>query len=155
MVIKEISYKDERLEFFMDKRKEVQKTYDRLEKQIKPDARYLSERVQLLSDCGRELNFYNDVIEMLENGVVSKSEAELYQRLYHEVEDELASTYDKLENAKGQVAKQIVDEIIKLTETPYNFNQYNIDYQIGYHQAMNVILKVLGKLKIKICNNKL
>lgn len=149
MVIKEISYKDERLEFFMDKRKEVQKTYDRLEKQIKPDARYLSERVQLLSDCGRELNFYNDVIEMLENGVVSKSEAELYQRLYHEVEDELASTYDKLENAKGQVAKQIVDEIIKLTETPYNFNQYNIDYQIGYCQAMNVILSGLVELKKK------
>ena len=68
--IKEISYKDERLEFFEEKRKEVQRAYERLEKQIKPDVRYLSERVQILSDCGRELSFYNDVIEMLENDEV-------------------------------------------------------------------------------------
>ncbi len=72
--IKEISYEDERLGFFADQRRVVQKRYDRLEKQIKPDEPYLSERRQFLADCGRELSFYNDVIEMLENGVVSKSE---------------------------------------------------------------------------------
>ena len=72
--IKEISYKDERLGFFADQRKLVQKRYDRLEKQIKPDEPYLSERREFLSDCARELSFYNDVIEMLESGVVPKSE---------------------------------------------------------------------------------
>lgn len=71
--IKEISYKDERLGFFADQRKLVQKRYDRLEKQIKPDEPYTSERREFLSDLGRELSFYNDVIEMLENDVVPKS----------------------------------------------------------------------------------
>ena len=77
MEIKEISYKDERLGFFADQRKLVQKRYDRLEKQIKSDEPYTSERREFLSDLGRELSFYNDVIEMLENDVVSKlAEAE-------------------------------------------------------------------------------
>ena len=65
--IKEISYKDERIGFFANQRKLVQKRYDRLEKAIKPDEPYMSERRQFLSDCGRELSFYNDVIEMLES----------------------------------------------------------------------------------------
>ena len=67
-----ISYEDERLGFFADQRKLVQKRYDRLEKQIKPDEPYTSERREFLSDLGRELSFYNDVIEMLENSVVPK-----------------------------------------------------------------------------------
>lgn len=69
-----ISYEDERLGFFADQRKLVQKRYDRLENQIKPDEPYTSERREFLSDCGRELSFYNDIIEMLENGVTPKSE---------------------------------------------------------------------------------
>ena len=84
--IKETSYKDERLGFFADQRKLVQKRYDRLEKAIKPDEPYMSERRQFLSDCGRELNFYNDVIEMLENGVVSKSEV---TKIFVEIETDL------------------------------------------------------------------
>lgn len=81
--IKEISYKDERLGFFADQRKLVQKRYDRLEKQIKPDEPYTSERREFLSDLGRELSFYNDVIEMLENDVVPKSEVE---QIFEEIE---------------------------------------------------------------------
>lgn len=77
--IKETSYKDERLGFFGDQRKLVQKRYDRLEKQIKPDEPYTSERREFLSDLGRELSFYNDVIEMLENDVVPNSEVESLQ----------------------------------------------------------------------------
>lgn len=65
--LKEITYKEERLGFFADQRKTVQKRYDRLEKAIKPDEPYLSERRQFLSDLGRELSFYNDVIKMLED----------------------------------------------------------------------------------------
>ena len=44
-----ISYKDERLGFFANQRKLVQKRYDRLEKQIKPDEPYTSERREFLS----------------------------------------------------------------------------------------------------------
>ena len=66
-VLKEITYKEERLKFFVEKRKIIQKRFDRLEKQMKPDEPYLSERRQILSDCGRELSFYDDVIKMLED----------------------------------------------------------------------------------------
>ena len=69
-----ISYEDERLGFFADQRRVVQRRYDRLEKQIKPDEPYTSERREFLADCGRELSFYNDVIEMLEKGAAPKSE---------------------------------------------------------------------------------
>lgn len=78
-----ISYKDERLGFFADQRKLVQKRYDRLEKQIKPDEPYTSERREFLNDLGRELSFYNDVIEMLENGVIPKSDVE---KIFEEIE---------------------------------------------------------------------
>ena len=64
--IKEISYKDDRLGFFVDQRRAVQKRYDRLERAITPDEPYMSERWQFLADYGRELSFYDDVIEMLE-----------------------------------------------------------------------------------------
>ena len=43
--------------------------------------------------------------------VVPKSEVELYKRQVDELEDELASTYDKLENAKTDVAREIFEEI--------------------------------------------
>lgn len=67
--IKEISYENDRLNFFLDKRKSAQKRYCRLEKAISPDEPYLSDRRQLLSDCGRELSFYNDIISMLEEDI--------------------------------------------------------------------------------------
>ena len=43
--------------------------------------------------------------------VVPKSEVDLYKKLNDELEDELASTYDKLENAKTEVAREIFEEI--------------------------------------------
>lgn len=70
--IKEISYEDDRLGFFADQRKLAQKRYDRLKRQMKPDEPYMSERMQLLYDCARELSFYNDVIKMLEDGVAAQ-----------------------------------------------------------------------------------
>ena len=130
--IKEISYEDDRLGFFADQRKLVQKRYDRLEKQIKPDEPYLSERRQFLSDLGRELSFYNDVIEMLENDVVSKSQVELYTRLNSELEDKLASTYDELastyyelKEVESKVAKKIFKEIDKLIYRYLNNANYS------------------------------
>ena len=119
--IKKISYKDERLGFFADQRKLVQKRYDRLEKQIKPDEPYTSELREFLSDLGRELSFYNDVIEMLENDVVPKSE----------------------------VATEIIDYIAELTEITDYLKRFDQYYQIGYCQAMNVILNGLAELKKK------
>ncbi len=85
--IRETSYNDERLGFFADQRKLVQKRYDRLEKQIKPDEPYLSERRQFLADCGRELSFYNDVIEMLENDVAAEIFKEIDKFTYRYLND--------------------------------------------------------------------
>ena len=64
--LKLITYKEERLIYFADQRKLVKKRYDRLEKEIRPDEPYLSERRQFLSDLWSELSFLNDVIKMLE-----------------------------------------------------------------------------------------
>lgn len=72
--LKLITYKEERLIYFTDQRKLVQKRYDRLEKAIKPDEPYLSERRQFLSDLGRELSFLNDVIKMLEDDLRTPKE---------------------------------------------------------------------------------
>lgn len=114
-----ISYEDERLGFFADQRRVVQKRYDRLEKQIKPDEPYTSERREFLADCGRELSFYNDVIEMLESGVVSKSEhdkaIDLWADNYSDAVDKWERAYEDLEidfeNAKTEVATKIFEDI--------------------------------------------
>ena len=70
VTLKETTYIEERLGFFINKRQSVQNKYDRLEKSISADVPYLSEDRQSLSDCGRELSFYNDVIKMLEDSLV-------------------------------------------------------------------------------------
>ena len=72
--LKLITYKQERLIYFADQRKLVQKRYDRLEKAINPDEPYLSERRQFLSDLGRELSFLNDVIKILEDDLRTPKE---------------------------------------------------------------------------------
>lgn len=64
--LKSESYKEQRLGFFADQRRAVQRRYNRLEKLVKPEDSYLSESRYLLSECGMELSFYNDIIEMLE-----------------------------------------------------------------------------------------
>ena len=104
--IKEITYKDDRLGFFADQRKLVQKRYDRLEKQIKPDEPYTSERREFLSDLGRELSFYNDVIEMLENDVVPKSEY-----------DNLKMQFDALDCECDRLEKRSLRNTISLSKS--------------------------------------
>ena len=64
--LKVLSYKEQRLGYFVDQRRAVQRRYKRLEKLVKPEDSYLSESRRLLSECGMELSFYNDVIAMLE-----------------------------------------------------------------------------------------
>lgn len=71
--IKTISYEEERLGFFIDQQKVVQRRYKRLEKSLFPDEPYLSEKRQLLSNCGRELSFYNDIINMLQSELQYKN----------------------------------------------------------------------------------
>ena len=60
---------------------------------------------------------YGDAIDAIENAptadVVPKSEVDLYRKQVDELEDELASTYDKLETAKAKVAREIFEEIDK------------------------------------------
>lgn len=105
--IKETSYKDERLGFFADQRKLVQKRYDRLEKQIKPDEPYTSERREFLSDCGRELSFYNDIIEMLEADKVVPKEVikEIFEDIFfceRYTDGELVVNHDDIVKIKNK-----------------------------------------------------
>ena len=51
--------------------------------------------------------------------VVPKSEVDLYRKQVDELEDELAQTYDKLENAKAEVAREIFEEIEKCLKHDY------------------------------------
>ena len=104
--IKEISYKDERLGFFADQRKLVQKRYDRLEKQIKPDEPYTSERREFLSDLGRELSFYNDIIAILENDVASKSE--IVEKIFEEIGDIFREYYEACSQKSDMQLKEIL-----------------------------------------------
>lgn len=110
VTMKEISYKDERLGFFADQRKLIQKRYDRLEKQIKPDEPYTSERREFLSDLGRELSFYNDVVEMLEHGATSKSE--------------VRNIFEEIENKIREDIKNIVEHINHITDPDAIDGQY-------------------------------
>lgn len=65
MTITQITYEEDRLLFFSEQKRLAEKRYKRLAKLVKPDDPYLSETRQLLSETGRELSFYNDVVEML------------------------------------------------------------------------------------------
>lgn len=73
--IKSITYEEERLYFFVDQVSLSKKKYDRLYKTFK-DAPYLSEGARFLSDAGRELQFYKDVVETLDKGYRKQSEVE-------------------------------------------------------------------------------
>lgn len=76
--IEVITYEQDRLHFFVDQVSLAQKKYDRLFKTFK-DAPYLSEGAQFLSDAGRELQFYKDVVEMLDKGYRKQIEGEWEQ----------------------------------------------------------------------------
>ena len=76
--IEVVTYEQDRLYFFVDQVSLAQKKYDRLFKTFK-DAPYLSEGAQFLSDAGRELQFYKDVVEMLDKGYRKQSEGEWHE----------------------------------------------------------------------------
>lgn len=139
--IKEISYKDERLGFFADQRKLVQKRYDRLEKQIKPDEPYTSERREFLSDLGRELSFYNDVVEMLEHGVVPKSEIE---RLESE-KDALIKNYAE---CMKDYAREIFEEIWASIAS-HAYTSKSEDYADGAYDTIEWVDSKIAEIEKK------
>lgn len=73
--IEVITYEQDRFNHFINLMEKAQKQYDRLYKRYK-DSPYLFEGTTLLSDAGRELQFYKDVIAMLEQGNRKQSEGE-------------------------------------------------------------------------------
>lgn len=66
MKIIQTAYAEDRLIFFEEQRKLAEKRYKRCAKLVKPSDGYLSETNFLASEAGRELSYYNDVVEMLE-----------------------------------------------------------------------------------------
>lgn len=67
--LKQITYEEERLAYFQAKKQEAEKRYKKLEKVAKSmgidTSSYLSKEIEALSDAGRVVSFYADVIEML------------------------------------------------------------------------------------------
>ena len=54
----------------------------------------------------------------------AKVETDLYKRQVDELEDELATAYDRLENARQEVAREIFEEIEKLSHRFMNDEHY-------------------------------
>ena len=75
MILKTITYEEDRLSFFIEQRKIAEKKYKRVMKLLKPDDSYLSEINLLASETGQELSFYNDVVKMLANDLADKKRA--------------------------------------------------------------------------------
>lgn len=71
MEIKVITYEEERLLFFTEQMEKAKKRYERLNKTYQGKS-YLSEVSQKLADAGRELRFYEDVVEMLKANELMK-----------------------------------------------------------------------------------
>ena len=65
VTIQVITYEEERLEFFLDKKAEIQKKIDKLEKQLSLDESFLSLRYEKINEYARQLNFYEDAINAL------------------------------------------------------------------------------------------
>jgi phage FluMu protein Com len=77
--IEVITYEQDRLNYFTDLMEKAQKSYDRLYKKYK-DSPYLFDGTTFLSDAGKELSFYKDVVEMLKQGYRKQSEGEWKER---------------------------------------------------------------------------
>ena len=73
--IEVITYEQDRLNYFTDLMEKAQKSYDRLYKKY-IDSPYLFDGTTILSDAGRELSFYKDVVDMLKKCYRKQSEGE-------------------------------------------------------------------------------
>lgn len=72
MQIEVVTYERERLDYFTELMQLARTRYSLLYHKFK-DAPYMSEEHQMLSDMGREVQFFGDVVEMLENGYRKQS----------------------------------------------------------------------------------
>lgn len=74
MEIKLTTYEEDRLNYFFAQRNRIQGRYERLGRIVdsKEPLPYLSEDLEILSALGRELSFYNDVVEMLEKDLAER-----------------------------------------------------------------------------------
>ena len=79
--IEVVTYEQDRLYFFAEQVSLAQKKYDRLFKTFK-DVPYLSEGAQFLSDAGRELQFYKDVVEMFDKGYRKQIDGENISQMH-------------------------------------------------------------------------
>ena len=85
-----------------------------------------------------------------------KSEVDLYKRLNDELEDELASTYDKLENAKADYASEIFEDIEKMFEPTVSalflISETLVDVSKLHIDADRAIIDIRKYLSKAICS---
>lgn len=80
--------------------------------------------------------------------VAPRAEVELYKRQVNELEDELATTYDKLENAKAEVAREIFEEIEK-----HGRKVQSSDWN-GEFWDVGILMRDIAELKKKYTEEK-
>ena len=105
--------------------------------------KYIDEKdvYRLVEPTGVARVHCSQIDELPRADVVSKSDVDLYRKQVDELEDELASTYDKLEKARAEVAREIFEEI---EEQIAFFRMYRF-----LSNGVNAIVKVLDELKKK------
>ena len=105
---------------------------------------------------GRYTEGFNDAIMRVRSmvssastaDVVPKSEVDLYKRQVDELEDELAQTYDKLETAKTEIAREIFEEI-EYRIAIQAFTSKSEDYAEGMFDAIEWVDSKIDELKKK------
>lgn len=80
--------------------------------------------------------------------IVSRAEFDLYNRLYHEVEDELASVYDRLEKTTTEIATKIIEEI-EACIAVHAFTSKSEDYAEGCYDTIEWVDSKIDELRKK------
>ena len=110
-------------------------------------------------DAGYTSRFIDSIADIPRADVAERSQYELYLRLYHEVEEELTSVYDKLTQAETEIAKKIFDDLDELlAEIRSDARQkreangeleHSLHFYTGKVVACGEIVRELSELKKK------
>ena len=116
-------------------------------KELEADNKKWQERLDREAKCQYDLA--GQIVDL-------KSRVDLYRRLNDELEDELASTYDKLENAKAESAREIFEDIEKVFEPTVSalflISETLVDVSKLHIDADRAIIDIRKYLSKAICS---
>lgn len=111
--IKVITYEESRLEHFKNKRSKYQKKLDLIEQcSNSMNSQAIQEKHFQLSQAGEIVQYYDDIVKMLEADVVPKSEVEKWFRECEELQGRMIEL-------EKEVAREIFEEIGRFLPLAY------------------------------------